>query len=114
MHVEIPCREREEAKRFYGNIFGWKFEDTPEMEYTMFDTGAAPGGGFFIPTEFNPGGVLNYILVESIEGISEKIESAGGKVIVPKTEIPQRGWFAAFEDPSGAVMALYESMRREG
>lgn len=107
VHVEIPCKDRERAKKFYGDMFGWKFEDFPEMDYTIFETSAPPGGGIYVPSEFNPGSVLNYILVDSVEGTSRKIEKAGGQVVVPRTEIPNMGWFAIFKDPDGNLMALY-------
>jgi uncharacterized protein len=37
-------------------------------------------------------------------------ESLGGKILMPKTEIPHVGWWAAFADPTGNRIALYTSM----
>jgi predicted enzyme related to lactoylglutathione lyase len=41
------------------------------------------------------------------------VEELGGKVLHPKTEIPETGWFAVFQDPTGNVLALYTSMDEE-
>ncbi len=79
----------------------------PEMNYTLFETGRTPGGGIYTPTEFDSGGVLNYILVDSIDETSRGIEAAGGSIVVPKTEISNAGWFAVFKDPDGTLMAIY-------
>ncbi len=113
VHVELPCKDTERAKKFYSGIFGWKFEDIPEMNYSMFQPANPPGGGIFVPTEFNPGGALNYILVESVEQTSKRIEEAGGKILVPEREIPNMGSFAVFEDPEGTTMALWTPTPRQ-
>jgi hypothetical protein len=54
-----------------------------------------------------PGDVMVYIDSPDIEADLKKIEAAGGKLKVPKTEIPGQGWFAFFEDPTGNIVALY-------
>ncbi len=109
MHVEIPCKDRARAKKFYGQIFGWKFDDVPEMDYTLFEPANPPGGGLYIPTENMPGGVLNYFLVDSVDGTSKQIEKAGGTILMPKREVPNMGWFAVFKDPEGNVQAIWQS-----
>lgn len=109
VHVELPCSDVARAKAFYGDIFGWTFEDVPDMDYTLFQPAGGPGGGLFVPEEFNPGGSLNYLLVDSIDETTAKIEAAGGKVLVPKAEVPGMGWFAIFQDPEGNAMALWKA-----
>ena len=59
-----------------------------------------------------PPGVLNHILSNDIIAATEKIERNGGAILVPKTEIPQMGWFAVFREPGGAVLGLYEDSRK--
>lgn len=108
VHIELPCNDTPRAKKFYGDLFGWTFEEIPEMDYTLFEAGNGPGGGLFVPEEFNPGGALNYILVEDVEAKAKEVESAGGKILVPPAEVPGQGWFAVFEDPEGTKMALWK------
>jgi hypothetical protein len=39
VHFEIPTDDVERAKKFYGDLFGWKIEKIPgQMEYWMFRT----------------------------------------------------------------------------
>jgi len=45
---------------------------------------------------------------EDIDAKSQEIEAHGGKCLVPKSEIPNTGWFAIFTDPTGNTMALYK------
>lgn len=119
VHVEIPSKDPARAKKFYGEVFGWKTTDVPEMNYTLFEAPSGPGGGIrtpWSPTEDRP---LNYILVNSVDEAIRKITHAGGKILpvrLPdgktmegKQEVPGQGWFALFQDPTGAVNAVWEN-----
>jgi predicted enzyme related to lactoylglutathione lyase len=111
VHVEIPSVNVEAAGRFYQELFGWKLQHMPEMNYTMWEDGSGAGGGFPQVSEETPAGrVLIYIDSDDIEADLKKAVQLGGKVIHPKMEIPQTGWFGMFEDPSGNVLGLYTSM----
>ena len=115
VHVELSSKDPAATRKFFEGVFGWKFkkEDmSTEMEYWTFDAGSGPGGGLMAPMEGMPPGTLNYILVESVDAALKKIASHGGKIMMPKTEIPKVGWFAMFEVPGGLVSAVYESARR--
>ncbi|TLZ85191.1 MAG: VOC family protein [Methanobacteriota archaeon] len=108
VHVEIHSNAPEKTKSFLKDVFDWKWQDMPEMNYSMFEAPSAPGGGLQ-KAENLPAGVLDYILCEDIEGTLKKIQSSGGAVVMPKAEIPGMGWFAVFQDPTGITLALYET-----
>jgi uncharacterized protein len=111
VHVEIPAVNVETAGKFYQELFDWKIQHVPEMNYTMWEDGSGSGGGFPQVSDENPAGrVLVYIDSDDIEADLKKVEELGGKVLHPKTEIPQTGWFGMFQDPTGNVLALYTSM----
>ena len=55
--------------------------------------------------------VTNYITVSSIDKYVSKLEKAGGKVIIPKTEIPNMGFYVVFLDSENNMFGLYESNR---
>jgi predicted enzyme related to lactoylglutathione lyase len=109
VHVEFHVKEPKKLEAFYGNLFGWKFEAVPGMDYSLFQAPSGPGGGVGTLQPGNwPSGIINYIYVDSVEKFEGKIKKADGKIISPKMEIPGQGWFAVFEDPSGTRMALWE------
>jgi predicted enzyme related to lactoylglutathione lyase len=111
VHVEVPAVDVEAAGRFYQQLFGWKLQHVPEMNYTMWEDGSGSGGGFPQVSEENPAGqVLVYIDSDDIEADLKKVEKLGGKVLVPKREIPGQGWMGIFQDPTGNVLALYTSL----
>lgn len=53
---------------------------------------------------------VNYIAVESVDEYAKKIEGLGGKVLVPKMEVPGIGWWALALDPEGNQFAILQSM----
>ncbi len=111
VHVEIPASNVEAAGSFYHELFGWKLQHVPEMNYTMWEAADGTGGGFPEVSEDNPAGrVLVYIDSDDIEADLNKVVRLGGKVLHEKMEIPQTGWFGVFQDPAGNVLALYTSM----
>ncbi|HNN13037.1 MAG TPA: VOC family protein [Anaerolineales bacterium] len=112
VHVEIPAANVAAAGEFYQELFGWKMDSMPEMNYTMWEAGDGSGGGFPEVSAVNPAGqVLVYVASDDIEEDLEKATELGGKVLYEKTEIPGMGWFGIFQDPTGNAIGLYTSIR---
>ncbi len=113
VHFEIPSDNIERASKFYGSLFGWKMEKMQgPMEYLMFrttdDKGKEVIGGGIMKRQMPDQGITNYIGVNSVDEYSKKVERAGGKVKVPKTEVPGFGWFAICLDTENNTFALWE------
>jgi hypothetical protein len=114
VHIEIPAADLAIAGKFYQDLFGWKIESVPEMNYTLWEPEVGPGGGFSpLGEAVKPGDVLIYVDSADIEADLARIKELGGEVLSPKTEIPQTGWFALFKDPTGNTIALYTSINPE-
>ena len=109
-HFELLVPDPERAKSFYGQVFDWQFESTPGSDYQLIQTGKPPSGGLMRKPEGMPvEAVLQvYVAVESVEETLKKAEAAGARVIVSKTEVPNMGWFAVFQDPQGIVLGIFE------
>lgn len=111
VHIEIPAANVETASKFYADLFGWKLQHVPEMNYTMWEAGDGSGGGFAEISADNPAEkVLVYIASDDIETDLKNVKKLGGKVLGEKREIPGFGWMGIFQDPMGNVLALYTSM----
>lgn len=111
VHIEISSNSLDESKQFYGNVFGWQFQDWPEMNYVTFAPAGpeATGGGFNPVNENVPAGTVTvYIGTNDIDATTANIEANGGKIILPKMEVPGVGWLAFFLDPAGNQMALIQ------
>ena len=108
-HSNDPVR----TKRFYGEVFGYKFEEFPEMNYTTYKAPGGPAGGIMKVMDNRPPQVLNYLKASDIEQTLRKVSAAGGAVLQPKMEIPGQGWWALFQEPGGTMMALYQGMAQQ-
>ena len=113
IHFEISAHEPEKTVQFYQKTFGWHFHkwEGPQ-EYWLITTGqdGQPGinGGLMQRREPNLG-TINTIDVPALDEFVEKVEGAGGTVIVPKMAIPGVGWLAYFKDPEGNVFGMMQS-----
>jgi predicted enzyme related to lactoylglutathione lyase len=57
-------------------------------------------------------GFTVYYMVDSIEEATERIENAGGKLVLPKTQQADSGFFANLTDVEGNRFGIY-TMRPE-
>lgn len=84
------------------------------MNYTLWELDEGPSSGFpEISDEMPAGQVLIYVNSNDIQTDLKKSETLGAKILYPKTEIPNTGWFGIFADPIGNKIALYTSMDSE-
>ena len=111
VHVEISSKDRLVSGKFYNELFDWKIEQMPEMSYATYDTGGEVGGGFNpVGDDYPAGTVMIYIGTDDIDASLAKAQKLGGKILVPKSEIPGFGWFGIFADPTGNKIGLYTAL----
>jgi predicted enzyme related to lactoylglutathione lyase len=123
VHFQIPSDDIERSKKFYNELFGWKFdkfpsasgsEATPEgMEYWLISTlddkgNKALGGGMMKRQSPQHQGFTNYFDVKSVQEFSAKVEQLGGKVITPKMPVPGMGYFAVCTDTENNSFGIFE------
>ena len=112
-YLEIPARTAEESATFYSTIFGWKVRTRGDGELAFDDTGGISGTWVKESDRTPDETTRTYIMVDSIEETLRQIQSSGGRVLTPRTEIgPGMGAFAVFADPPGTEFGLYEEPAR--
>ena len=109
---EITSHDPARLVAFYRELFDWTITDGPEPGYSMVDTGAgdaAIGGGIGATQGADdPGGVAVYMRVDDLQAYLDKVETLGGKALVPPTDLPGGyGRFAMFADPDGHAVGLW-------
>ena len=109
VHFEIGCRDRESGNAFYTSLFGWSTSDYGPLSKSV-DTGSSAGiPGFLTALGHEPYNyVMVYVEVEAIDACTEQVVSLGGKVVIPKTEVPDKGWFAWIQDPDENTIGLWQ------
>jgi predicted enzyme related to lactoylglutathione lyase len=103
-YIEFPVPDVGTAKRFYGDVFGWKFTDYGP-DYTSFEDGRLSGGfrGGETPAA---GGPLIVIYAVDLEAVARAVQGAGGRITQPTFDFPGGRRFH-FRDPSGHELAVW-------
>jgi len=114
---EIPVLDLDRAQKFYEAILGISMTpiDMPNIKMRIFPTDDPMGvsgalvdsSGFHVPSSTD--GPLLYLNANpDVQPILDKVEKAGGKVLVPKMEIsPEYGYMAVITDTEGNRIAFH-------
>ncbi|MBF0565716.1 MAG: VOC family protein [Nitrospirae bacterium] len=119
VHTEIAADDVERSRKFYAELFGWKFEkmegtccEGGPSEYLLYTTKDDKGNVAFcvgLMNRMHPEHhITSYIGVDSIDEYAKKVESLGGKIIVPKAPVPGVGYFAVFMDTENNPLGLWQ------
>src|SRR5215211_1867009 len=109
---EIPTTDLDRAQKFYETIFDTSLIplDVQAIKMRMFpleNPMSGVGGALVYNSDFyKPSatdGPLIYLNADpDVQNVLSKVEAAGGKIIVPKTQIsPEYGHIAVFIDTEG-------------
>jgi predicted enzyme related to lactoylglutathione lyase len=113
---EIPVSDFERAKKFYSTIYDYQMPDTMvgpvRMGFLLYEQQVGRvGGAICLGAGYSPSqqGTLPYLNGGSdLNTVLNRVEKAGGKVLLPKTFIaPEHGYFAKFVDTEGNLIALH-------
>jgi predicted enzyme related to lactoylglutathione lyase len=114
--VDLTTTDPAGAKSFYGELFGWEFEDNPIPE--------EGGGGVYIMCKVqgdsaaaiserregdpSPAHWNNYVTVESADDFAAKARELGANVAMEPFDVMSAGRMAVIADPTGAFLAGWE------
>jgi predicted enzyme related to lactoylglutathione lyase len=122
VHFEIEATDRERAKKFYSQAFGWGMEQMgADMgEYVSITTGGQtePGGinGGLYATPPGASKELNafscVVAVDNIDQSMGNVKSAGGELMGGKMDIPGIGTFVRCKDTEGNIFTMLQPLPR--
>ena len=112
-YLEIPANGAQASADFYAQVFGWKVRERGDGNLAFDDSGSVSGTWVKEADRTPDERTRVYIMVDDITAALKAIDSRGGQVLTPRTEIgPGMGAFAAFSDPVGNEFGLYEEPAR--
>jgi predicted enzyme related to lactoylglutathione lyase len=118
--AELATTDSAAAKKFYGRLFGWAFDDMPagpgltytmnkvQGEYTsaLYQMGDAMKG---IPPHWDA-----YITVDDVDAVTRKAAANGGTVVKDAFDVMDVGRMSVIKDPTGAVFCLWTAKKHIG
>lgn len=112
---EIPAINFQQSVDFYNHIFQMEMEKNFEGNYAMafFPADKGIGGAIVAGPSSTPSdiGTLIYLNAgKDLNQVLQRVEPAGGRIIMPKTLINKdAGYFAIFIDSEGNKLALHSN-----
>ncbi|PTQ94071.1 hypothetical protein C8P68_107134 [Mucilaginibacter yixingensis] len=115
---EIPTTDLARAQKFYETVFAVELfaMDMPMMKMRMFPVqdmmtgigGALVDSGGFHKPSADQGPLIYLNANPDVQLVLDRVEAAGGKILVPKTEIsPEYGHMGVFIDTEGNRIGLH-------
>ncbi|MCP4469410.1 MAG: VOC family protein [Gammaproteobacteria bacterium] len=108
-YVELPARDLSATRNFFGEVFGWRFEEFGP-DYCAF-AGQGLDGGFYrseLYSSTQNGSALMVFYSDDLEATQTRIEQAGGRIEKPIFEFPGGRRFH-FCEPSGNEFAVWSA-----
>jgi uncharacterized protein len=114
-YFQIPADNVDRAKKFYQSLLGWKIEpDTTLQDKSLQwqniitgepEEGTMHMGGLY--KRMGPGPIMNFVKVGDIDTVLARVEKIGGKIMMPKSDIPSVGLVAVIQDTEENIIGLW-------
>jgi predicted enzyme related to lactoylglutathione lyase len=117
----IPCwvdtsqPDADAAASFFGDFFGWEFEDAMPPDAPGRYLMARLHGGLVAAVGSEPEGPAphptwnTYVAVASADEATSRVRDAGGNVVMEPFDVMDAGRMAVLDDPEGAAFAVWEA-----
>jgi uncharacterized protein len=111
---DIPVSNMARATKFYGTVLDITLQAGPAMpgfEMAMFPNNDGVNGALVLGADYTPSQTGTLVYLNGGDDLNiplGKVEAAGGKVILAKTDIgDNNGFFAYIEDTEGNKVGLH-------
>jgi predicted enzyme related to lactoylglutathione lyase len=112
--VDLATSDPAAAREFYGKVLGWQVEVNEDPQYGGYGLARLADGGEDVagigakmdpnaPTAWNL-----YIGTDDAAALGEKVQAAGGTVVMPAFDVGAMGRMAVFTDPTGAFISAWQ------
>ena len=106
--IELATNDAAAAKSFYTSVFGWKINDIPIPDgsvYTMLQVDGHDLGALYENKE-HPPAWNSYVNTTSVDDAAKKAKDLGANVIAPPFDVMDVGRMAVIADPQGAMFNI--------
>ncbi|HEV7573682.1 MAG TPA: VOC family protein [Thermoanaerobaculia bacterium] len=114
--IELTTNDAAAAKSFYGSVFGWKINDIPIPDgsvYTMLQVDGHDLGALYENKE-HPPAWNSYVNVTNVDEAAKKAQDLGANLIAPPFDVMDVGRMSVIADPAGASLCLWQAGKTIG
>jgi predicted enzyme related to lactoylglutathione lyase len=109
--AELVTSDADDAKRFYTELFGWEYDDSPIDDegnlYSMAKLDGRHVAALFRSDQQHPHW-NSYVTVESADDTAKQASEAGATVLAEPFDVFTSGRMAVLQDPTGAVISVWQ------
>lgn len=105
----LSTKDVARAKGFYGSVVGWTLASSPSgnADMSVFKAGDNVVADVEIAKSAPPHWTT-YVVVPRLDDANAHAIELGATVLVPRVEVPNIGRISIIQDPTGAVLGLFE------
>lgn len=118
--IDLASSDPEQAKAFYGALFGWQAESGEQYgnaagDYTVFTKDGLPIAGLAPDGQDQHRDAWStYLASEDAAATARAVAEAGGRVLAEPRQVGTQGTMAVFADPGGAVVCAWQPEAHQG
>ncbi len=116
--IDLGAKDAGVAREFYSKLFGWDVHVSPDPQYGGYARALLDGkdvagiGPTMSPDQ--PTFWAVYVGTDDIDALSQKVQSAGGAVLMPAFDVGDQGRMAVFADTGGAAISAWQPTNMGG
>jgi predicted enzyme related to lactoylglutathione lyase len=110
LHWQILTKQVDRLEQFYSDLFGWKFSSDNDLGYRMASNGTPLdlSGGLWPIGPEGHSMVQLFVKVDDVAAFAERAERLGGRIVIPRQQLPSGAQIAVAVDPDGIAFAIFE------
>ena len=114
--VDAAVTDPAASHKYFSELFGWGRRVRPTDQAQAYNIMTLHGehvAGICRVEPEGPSQWMSYLLVENLEKATERAQELGAEVLRSNDEIKRFGRMSVLQDPTGAILALWESEKGE-
>lgn len=115
--VDAQLDDLDTAEEFYGSLFGWTIEHSPDPQYGGYriaSLNGRPVAGFGPKPGPMPSVWSTYIAVDDADAAAARITAAGGQLMMPVFDVGPMGRMTFATDVNGAAFGIWQQLQHRG
>jgi len=109
-HFEVLGKDGAALQTFYTDLFDWTIDAENPMKYGIVAPSEGGIGGGVAASMDGTSMVTFYVQVDDLQATLDKVESLGGKTVMPPMDVPGGPKIAQFTDPEGNLIGIATGM----
>jgi predicted enzyme related to lactoylglutathione lyase len=106
VHIELPSADFVRSASFYAKLFGWKTDGVQSGGHLLFELPGGVQGSWIREALAQAAGPVPFVAVADVDKSLAEAERQGGRILVRRMTLANRGVFGLLADCDGNVIGV--------